>query len=121
MSRIAPVFPFLCDYRRVWEMDLAKDAYAELGAWFRNFDPTHSREDAVFERLGYIDCQHLAPRIRAKTLLGVGLMDTICPPSTQFAAYNRIDAPKSFVKYPDFGHGALPGHHDRILQFLTQD
>ena len=30
VKKLAPVFPFLSDYRRVWEMDLAKDAYAEL-------------------------------------------------------------------------------------------
>ena len=24
IKRAAPVFPFLCDYQRVWEMDLAR-------------------------------------------------------------------------------------------------
>ena len=42
-------------------------------------------------------------------MMGVGLMDTICPPSTQFAAYNKITAKKSLVIYPDFGHEGLPG------------
>ena len=41
IRRAAPVFPFLCDYRRVWEMDLAKDAYEELKTFFRLFDPLH--------------------------------------------------------------------------------
>ena len=30
IKRAVPVFPFLCDYQRVWEMDLAKNAYEEL-------------------------------------------------------------------------------------------
>lgn len=115
----APIYPFLCDYRRVWEMDLARDAYDELKTWFRHFDPRHEREDEVFTRLGYIDCQHLAPRIRARTLMAVGLMDAICPPSTQFAAYNRITAPKDTVIYPDFGHEGLPGLPDRIREFMA--
>ena len=114
----APVFPFLCDYKRVWEMDLAKDAYVELRSFFRLFDPTHARETEIFTRLGYIDCQFLAPRIRAETLFTVGLMDAICPPSTQFAAYNRITAPKELVIYPDFGHENLPGNTDRAFRFL---
>jgi cephalosporin-C deacetylase len=114
----APVYPFLCDYQRVWEMDLCKDAYAELRTFFRLFDPTHSREEEIFTRLGYIDVQFLAPRIRAKTLMAVGLMDTICPPSSQFAAYNKITAPKELAVYPDFGHEGLPGHTDRTFQFL---
>jgi cephalosporin-C deacetylase len=120
VAAAAPVFPFLCDYRRVWEMDLAKDAYAELRSYFRLFDPTHEREDAIFLRLGYIDVQFLAPRIRATTLMTTGLMDVICPPSSQFAAYNKITAPKEMVIYPDFGHENLPGCSDRIFAFFQR-
>ena len=63
--------------------------------------------------------QHLAPRIEAKVLLQLGLMDTVCPPSTQFAAYNRIRSPKEMVLYPDFQHEPLPEGEDRILAFLV--
>lgn len=115
----APVFPFLCDYRRVWEMDLAKDAYEELRYFFRMFDPRHEREDEIFTKLGYIDCQHLAPRIKGTTLLIGGLMDVITPPSTFFAAYNKISGPKSKIIYPDFGHEGLPGSEDAIWEFFN--
>lgn len=118
IARAAAVFPFLSDYKRVWEMDQAKDAYAELREFFRLFDPRHEREDAVFEKLGYVDIQHLAPRIRGEVLWAIGLMDTICPPSSQFAAYNKITAKKDMVIYPDFGHEGLPGIADRNFQFL---
>ena len=47
-------------------------------------------------------------------------MDTVCPPSTQFAAYNKITSEKSLTIYPDYGHEALPGHMDRIFQFLSK-
>jgi cephalosporin-C deacetylase len=114
----APVFPFLCDYRRVWEMDLAKAAYEELRYFFRAFDPTHQREEEIWTRLGYIDCQYLAPRIRARVQMHTGLMDEICPPSTQFAAYNKITSPKEMVIYPDFGHEGLPGKEDRVFEFM---
>jgi cephalosporin-C deacetylase len=116
----APVFPFLCDYKRTWDMDLAKDAYAELREFMRWFDPRHEREDEIWTRLGYIDCQHLAKRIRAEVLMLVGLMDTICPPSTQFAAYNKITAKKDMVIYPDFGHEGLPGAVDAIHKFMAK-
>lgn len=119
ISRCAPVYPFLCDYKRVWEMDLAKQAYDEMRNWFRRFDPRHEREDEVWTRLGYIDTQHLASRIRAKTLMVTGLMDDICPPSTQFAAFNKILSAKDMLIYPDFGHESLPGAPDKIYQFLT--
>lgn len=119
IRRCATLYPFLSDYRRVWEMDQAKDAYAELRTFFRMFDPTHAKIDEWFRRLGYIDIQHLAPRIRADVLMGCGLMDTICPPSTQFAAFNKMTSRKDVVIYPDFGHESLPGWNDRVYAFLS--
>lgn len=118
IKRVAPTYPFLSDYKRVWDMDLAKDAYGELREFFRKFDPRHEREEAIFTRLGYIDIQNLAPRIKAETLMFVGLADAICPPSTQFAAYNKITAPKDLVIYPDYGHERLPDEKDKKLGFL---
>ena len=101
-------------------MDLAANAYDELKRYFRNHDPRHQRRDDVFRNLGYIDVQHLAPRIRAEVLMGMGLMDTITPPSTCFAAYNKIRSPKRVAIYPDFGHEGLPGFNDMTFEFLTE-
>jgi cephalosporin-C deacetylase len=118
IKRLAPVYPFLCDYRRVWEMDLAKDAYEELCQYFRRFDPLHLLEEETFMKLGYIDIQNLVKRIKGEVLMGVGLMDNICPPSTQFAAYNKITSPKQMVVYPDYSHENLPGLSDMIYHFM---
>lgn len=115
----APVYPFLTDYRRVWDMDLEEKPYDEISAYFRKRDPMHERADEVFTRLGYVDVQNLAPRIRAHTVFTIGLTDRICPPSTQFAAYNKITAPKSYRLYPDFGHENLPGTDDAIYSLLS--
>lgn len=118
LKRVAAVFPFLSDYRRVWEMDLAIAAYDDLRIWFRNFDPRHEGEEDVFATLGHIDVQHLAPRIQGEVLMVTALMDTVTPPSTQFAAYNKITAPKRMVLYPDHGHEELPGADDAVFEFL---
>ena len=115
----APTYPYLSDYRRVWNMDLAKGAYDGIRYWFRWFDPRHEREDEIFTKLGYIDIQYLAPRIRATVMMSTGLMDTTCPPSTQFAMYNKITAPKSVLIYPDFGHENLNGNDDKVFEFLS--
>ena len=116
----APVFPYLSDYRRVWEMDLDKGPYEGLRYYFRSHDPKHERENEMFEKLGYIDIQYLAPRIRSKVMMSTGLMDTICPPSTQFAAYNKITSEKEIVIYPDYGHETIKGVDDSIFNFLAQ-
>lgn len=118
IRRAVPIYPFLSDYKRVWEMDEAKDAYLELQEYFRHSDPTHKCEDKVFEMLGYIDIQYLAPRIQAEVLWVTGLADTVCPPSSQFAVFNKITAPKKMEIYPDFGHEPLPRLSDAAFQFL---
>ncbi len=116
----APIYPYLSDYKRVWEMDLAKGAYEGLRYYLRYFDPRHEKEDEIFTKLGYIDIQFLAPRIKAKLLMGTGLMDTTCPPSTQFAMYNKLTCEKRVVFYPDYGHESLRGHGDIIFNFLSE-
>ena len=52
-------------------------------------------------------------------MMSTGLMDTTCPPSTQFAMYNKITAPKSVLIYPDFGHENLNGNDDKVFEFLS--
>lgn len=113
-------FPFLADYKRVWELDMVEHSYGELRQYFRRFDPTHRREEEIFTRLGYIDVQHLAPRIEAETLVAIALMDDRCPPSSQFAVYNKISSKKDMAIYPDFGHELLPGFRDRVFETLVR-
>ena len=114
----APVYPFLSDYKRVWEMDLFKNAYEELSYYLRNHDPRHSNIEQMFNTLGYIDVANLAPRIKSDTYMFITLMDEICPPSTQFAIYNRINAKKSCEIYPNHGHENLPGSPELIFNFF---
>ena len=118
IKRCAPIYPYLSDYRRVWDMDLDKVAYEGIQYYLRHYDPTHARVEEFFEKLGYIDIQFLAPRIQADVLMFTGLMDTIVPPSTQFAAYNKIVAKKDVVVYPDFGHEALPDSNEMVFTFM---
>ncbi len=119
IKRVAIAHPFLTDYLRVWQIDQINGAYNELQEWFRKRDPMHKREQAFFTQLGYIDVQHLAPRIRGKVLLSTGLMDTTCPPSTQFAIYNKIQSPKEVMLYPDYGHEHLPEFADAAFTFMN--
>lgn len=120
INRLAPIYPFLCDFKRVWEMDLAKDAYLELRDYFRRFDPTHQRETEAFTKLGYIDAATLARRIKGRVMMITGLMDNICPPSTQFAAYNHIQSEKQMIIYPDYGHEFLPECDDKVYEFFSE-
>ncbi|UPK47649.1 acetylxylan esterase [Paenibacillus pabuli] len=111
-----PVYPFLSDYKRAWEQGASTSAYEELIYYFRFFDPNHMREEEIFNKLGYIDIANLSSRIQAKVLFVTGLADTICPPSTQFAVYNRIQSKKELLIYHEYGHEYLPRLSDKTLQ-----
>ncbi len=120
VSRALAVYPFLSDYKRVWDMDLDINAYDGLRQYFRRFDPRHEHEDRFFDVLSYIDIQNLAHRIKADVTIVTGLMDDVCPPSTQFAVYNRIQSVKKIVLYPDFGHEGLPDVNDLLMRQLME-
>ena len=115
---VASQYPFLCDFRRVWEMDLDINAYREMQKWFKWTDPLHEREAEFFNTLSYIDLQNIVHRIKAKVMMITGLMDEVCPPSTQFAAYNKIEASKEMLIYSDFGHEYLFRVSDKIFNFM---
>ncbi len=88
--------PLLCHFRRAIEITDALP-YAEIATYLRCH---RDRAEQVFRTLSYFDGCSFATRVRARTLMSVALMDQVCPPSTVFAAYNRITAPKELRVYP---------------------
>ena len=109
--------PFLCDIER--GMDIALDPpYTELV----RFLAVHPELEATARRtLSYIDNAVLASRISAKTLVSVGLRDAITPPSTVFAAYNAIEAPKEIAVFPYGEHEVPTVHAERQLAEFARE
>jgi cephalosporin-C deacetylase len=106
--------PFLCDIQRA--ITLAPSApYTEIPEFLAN--NTDLIEPAL-NTLRYIDCALLASRITATTLMSVGLMDDVCPPSTVFAAYNAINAEKEIAVFPFSGHSWPQTHVETQLAHL---
>lgn len=101
-----PDVPFLSDFRD----------YFKIAPWPGNEfkDLLKGKPDTEWEKiyktLSYIDIKNLAPWVKCPVFMGVGLLDDVCPPHINFAAYNLIPAPKSYIIYPRDGHG-LPGEH----------
>ncbi|GAB2720382.1 acetylxylan esterase [Paenibacillus thermoaerophilus] len=114
-----PAYPFLSDFRRSVEQAGA-GPYPEIVKWFRMFDPERKREADVFRTLSYFDVMNHAARVKARTLMAITLQDTVCPPSTCFAAYNHIEAPKEYRIYPDYGHEALPFFQEEMMRFAAE-
>jgi len=105
--------PFLCHFRRA--VTLTDSApYSEIAAFCR----VHRGEvERVFRTLGYFDGMHFAARARARALVSVALMDTVCPPSTVYAAHNHYAGPKELRVYLFNGHEG--GEEFQTLQKLT--
>ena len=97
----APQVPFLSDFRD----------YFKVAVWPGNefIDLVENQKkltwDQVFYTLSYFDIKNLAHLIRAPMIMGVGLMDEVCPPHINFAAYNLVEAEKKYIVYPKAGHG----------------
>jgi len=77
--------------------------------------------EQVFHTLTYFDGMSFAARARGATLFSVGLMDTICPPSTVFAAYNHYAGPKRIKIYEYNNHeGGVTFQTEAKLAFLNE-
>ena len=97
----APDVPFLSDFRH----------YFKTANWpgneFVEYVKSNPATDweKVFYVLSYIDIKNLAPKISCPVLMQVGLIDDVCPPHINFAAYNNLKVRKEYVVYPESGHG----------------
>jgi cephalosporin-C deacetylase len=109
--------PFLCDIPRGMDVALSPP-YTELVEYLA-VHPAH--EAAARRTLAYVDNAVLAQKVTAKTLVSVGLRDPITPPSTIFAAYNALGAPKEIVVLPYSGHEPPTSHVEYQLgQFVNE-
>jgi cephalosporin-C deacetylase len=97
---LMPDVPFLCCWRRATEIT-DDDPYGEIARYLR----THrGDEERSFRTLSYFDGLNFASRTKVPALYSVGLMDTICPPSTVWAAYNWHAGPKEIRAYTYNNH-----------------
>lgn len=108
--------PFLCHFRRA--VDLVDTLpYVEITRYLRAH---RDRGETVFRTLSYFDGVNFAKRVRSPALFSVGLMDPICPPSTVYAAYNRIVGPRRMCVYEFNEHeGGGPQQIAERLRFAA--
>ncbi|MFH1268292.1 MAG: acetylxylan esterase, partial [Planctomycetota bacterium] len=81
-------------------------------------DPT------ILEASRYVDAVNFAGGSGAEAIMSVGFIDTTCPPSSCYAAYNNLKGPKEIINEPLMGHAA-PSHiheafFERVLRHVQQ-
>jgi len=110
----APQVPFLSDF---------KD-YFQVATWpaneFVNYVEVEKKQtwDQVYNTLSYIDIKNLAPWIKAPMLMGAGLVDNVCPPHINFAAFNQVTSEKSYIVYPLSGHGLPDDFYTKKMDWI---
>ena len=109
--------PFLSHFRRAVDIG-PRDPYREIARYLQ----THrDKIETVFHTLSYFDSLNFAARMRARALFSVGLMDTVCPPSTVFAAYNYVPGEKAIMEYYFNEHeGGGAQHLQEKIRFLRE-
>jgi cephalosporin-C deacetylase len=110
LAGVMPDVPYLCDFYRSVGV-ASRDPYLEIS---RYLSIHRDREVQVFDTLSYFDGLHFAARARAPALFSLGMMDTICPPSSVYAAFNAYGGQKAMESYTFNDHeGGGPAHEMR--------
>ncbi|AQS67001.1 acetylxylan esterase [Streptomyces pactum] len=116
--------PLLCGVRRALDLTDA-GPYGEITAYLSVRRDDHAVQ-AAYRTLSYVEGVSFARRAHAPAHFGVGLRDTVCPPSGAYAAFNRygelsgVKPPKEIHAYPFNGHeGGDAVHVRRQLGWLA--
>ncbi|WP_108987587.1 acetylxylan esterase [Streptomyces coelicoflavus] len=114
--------PLLCGIRRALDLTDA-GPYGEIAAYL---SVHRGAERAAYRTLSYLEGASFARRAQAPAHFGVGLRDTVCPPSGAYAAFNRYgelsgaEPRKEIHAYPFNGHeGGDAVHVRRQLGWLA--
>jgi len=112
----APGIPFLSDY----------PDYFKIAPWPKSDFDTYMKEhpeakwDDVYDVLSYFDIKNLAQWITCPLYMGMGMQDNVCPPHTNFAAYNQVTSEKRWTACPECGHSTNKAYGDASMKFIKE-
>lgn len=87
--------------------DLAGYAHGRAGGWPHIFKNPDNRSDLLLDNLSYYDTANFARLIKVPGFYAFGFNDLTCAPTTTYAVYNTIPAPKTLFTAPLAGHYLL--------------
>ena len=89
--------------------DLTGYLYGRAGGWPHTFSKEIHKTASKIETDGYYDTVNFARRLTKPCVYAWGYNDDVCPPTSTFAAYNTITAPKELYLKLEMRHRA-EGH-----------
>lgn len=123
LAAVLVTAPFLCGIRRALDLTDASP-YGEITAYLAVH---RGAAAAAYRTLAHLEGVSFARRAHAPAHFGVGLRDTVCPPSGAYAAFNRYaelsgaDPRREILAYPHNGHeGGDAVHVRRQLDWMRE-
>lgn len=107
----APFYPALCD--------LLGFRQGRAGGWPKYF---RDRQEAAGAELTlpYYDVANFARKLTCPVFFSFGYNDDTCSPTSTYAAYNVITAPKTLAVTPTSGHWRFPETNDEAMEWMER-
>lgn len=114
VTGLAATYPAYCD--------VTGDLHGRAGGWPHLFriDRRANRTEAKIKATSYYDTVNFARRLRAPGFYTWGYNDETCPPTSLFAAYHAITAPKSLALLLDSGHAFYPEEDAATKEWIAK-
>lgn len=80
------------------------DAMGSLNGRMPAYPDWAVSDPRVAETAPYFDTENFTPKITAPTMVALGLIDSVCPPSSVFSAVNQIRVPHEIIPMPESDH-----------------
>lgn len=99
--------------------DLTGYAMGRAGGWHHAFKDVRNRTPEKIETSKYYDTVNFARRLKVPGIYTFGYNDETCPPTSMFAAFNIIKAPKNLFLALETGHALTNEQTDRINKWIV--
>jgi cephalosporin-C deacetylase-like acetyl esterase len=112
VTALAPYYPALSD--------MAGYLKGRAGGWphlFKDEKDGH-RTPAKIRTAAYYDVVNFARRVKAPGLYSWGWNDEVCPPTSTYAAYNVVGAPKDLLLAVETGHFTVPEQTEKVDRWI---
>jgi cephalosporin-C deacetylase-like acetyl esterase len=91
------------------------------GGWPHLFEKANlafNNTKQKIETAGFYDVVNFARRLTIPGMYSWGFNDETCPPTSMYAAYNSITAPKDLFLVPETGHWTYPEQQEKLAGWL---
>lgn len=100
--------------------DMTGYLYGRAGGWFHGFKDEKNRTKEKIETVSYYDTVNFAKRLKVAGIYSWGYNDEVVPPTSSYAAYNVISAPKTLLLGLEMGHANSNEQTERMNNWIEK-